>query len=86
MSSGGKLSLTKDGKPVTQLKAGRYEITVTDKAPSGSFTIQKIRAPAHTLTGSRFVGRHTVTLTLSTGQWFYYPSFTGKKTYFIVTS
>ena len=86
VSSGGKVLLTKDGKPVTQLKAGRYKISVTDKAPSGSFTIQKIRAPAHTLTGSRFVGRHTTTVTLSAGQWFYYPSFTGKKTYFIVTS
>jgi hypothetical protein len=86
VSSGGAISLTKNGKPVTQLKAGRYTITVIDKAPAGSFTIQKIRAPAHTLTGSRFVGRHTATLALTAGQWFYYPSFTGKKTYFIVTS
>ena len=86
VSSGGAIALTRDGKPVTQLKTGRYTITVTDKAPSGSFTIQKIRSPAHTLTGSRFVGRHTVTLTLTAGQWFYYPSFTGKKTYFIVTT
>jgi hypothetical protein len=83
---GSAITLTKDGKPVTQLKNGRYTITVTDKAPSGSFTIQKIRSPAHTLTGSRFVGRHTVTLTLTAGQWFYYPSFTAKKTYFIVTT
>ena len=86
VSSGGKVLLTKNGKPVTRLKAGRYKISVTDKAPSGSFTIQKIRSSAHTLTGSRFVGRHTATLTLSAGQWFYYPSFTGTKTYFIVTS
>jgi hypothetical protein len=85
VSSGGAITLTKDGKPVTQLKAGRYQVTVTDKAPAGSFTIQKIRSPAHTLTGSRFVGRHTTMLTLTAGQWFYYPSFTGKKTYFIVT-
>src|SRR5262249_34333401 len=80
------ISLTKGGKPVTQLKAGRYTITVTDKAPTGSFTLQKIRLPAHTLTGSRFLGRHTVTLTLTAGQGFYYPSFTAKKTYFIVTT
>jgi hypothetical protein len=86
VSSGGAISLTKNGKPVTQLKAGRYRITVTDKAPAESFTVQKIRSTAHTLTGSSFVGRHTVTLTLTTGQWFYYPSFTGKKIYFIVTA
>ena len=86
VSSGGAITLRKDGKAVTQLKAGRYTITVVDKAPAGSFTIQKIRSPAHTLTGSRFVGRHTTTLTLTAGQWFYYPSFTGKKTYFIVTT
>ena len=46
-------------------KAGRYRITITDKAPAGSFTIQKIRSSAHTLTGSRFVGRHTVLLALT---------------------
>jgi hypothetical protein len=86
VSSGGAIALTKNGKPVTQLKAGRYRITVTDKAPAESFTVQKIRADAHTLTGTRFVGRHTVTLTFTAGQWFYYPSFTGKKIYFIVTT
>jgi hypothetical protein len=85
VNSGGAILLTRDGKPVTTLKAGRYTITVTDKAPAASFTIQKIRAPAHTITGVQFVGRHTVTLILSAGQWFYYPSFTGKKIYFIVT-
>jgi len=86
VTAAGKLTLAKGGRPVTSLKAGRYRITVTDKAPSGSFTIQKIRSSAHTLTGSQFVGRHTVTLNLTAGQWFYYQSFTGKKTYFIVVS
>jgi hypothetical protein len=85
VTSSGAISLTKAGEPVTTLKAGRYKITVTDKAPAESFTIQKIRVPAHTITGSQFVGRHTVMLILSAGQWFYYPSFTGKKIYFIVT-
>ena len=33
VSSGGKVLLTKNGKPVTQLEAGRYKISVTDKAP-----------------------------------------------------
>ena len=35
------------------------------------------------MTGTTFVGRNSVTVTLKAGQWFYY-SPSGKKTYFIV--
>ena len=37
------------------------------------------------MTGVAFVGKHSVTLTLRPGQWFFYPTFVGTKTYFLVT-
>jgi hypothetical protein len=48
------------------------------------FILQEIREPALTLTGGAFVGRASKTVDLQPGQWFYYATFTGKKTYFIV--
>ena len=78
--------LTSKGKTVSTLKAGRYRITVTDTSRRGSFTIQEIRKPATTVTGGPFVGKHSVTVNLRPGQWFYYLSFTGKKNYFIVVA
>ena len=36
------------------------------------------------MTGVPFVGHRSVTLDLRPGQWFYYPTFVGTKTYFIV--
>jgi hypothetical protein len=80
----GKLTLTDNGKPVTSLLFGRYKITVTDASPSAGFTIQKTGQPGTTITGVAYVGKHSATLTLGAGQWFFYPSFVGHKTYFIV--
>ena len=47
---------------------------------------QGARKRAVTLTGTRFVGTHSATVTLAPGQWFFYPTFVGKKTYFLVES
>jgi len=81
----GKLKLMIDGKAVTSLKTGRYTIAVTDRSPKSGFTVQESRAGATTVTGVAFVGKHSVTLTLRPGQWFFYPTFVGTKTYFLVT-
>jgi hypothetical protein len=80
------IKLTSKGKAVTSLKAGRYKLAVTDTSSRGGFTLQEIRKSATTVTGGPFVGKHSVTVTLRPGQWFYYLSFTAKKNYFIVVS
>ncbi len=82
----GRLTLTIKGRTVTSLKTGRYTIAVTDRSPRSGFTVQKSHAGATTVTSVPFVGKHSVTLTLGPGQWFFYPSFLGTKTYFLVTS
>jgi hypothetical protein len=82
----GALKLTWDGKPVTSLKAGRYTFRVTDSSKKAGFTVQEIKNDAVTVTTSPFTGTRSKTLNLKAGQWFFYPSFIGKKTYFIVTA
>ena len=37
-------------------------------------------------TGTTFTGKKSVTIDLKAGQWFYYGTFVGKKTYFIVVT
>jgi hypothetical protein len=83
-ASGGD-TLKVNGKPVTTLRAGRYTIQVADRSAKGGFTIQAINKDPTTITGLTFVGSRKVTLTLSAGQWIYYPTFVGKKSYFLVT-
>jgi hypothetical protein len=82
----GSLSLARAGKNVTSLKTGRYRVVVTDRSKKKGFIIQEIRKPAKTVSGRAFTGKRSVTLSLKPGQWFFYSTFVGKKTYFIVTA
>jgi hypothetical protein len=82
----GTPTLTRNGKGVSTLKAGRYKITVVDQAAKSGLTLQEIRKAPVTLTGTSFVGKRTRTVDLRAGQWFFYTTFVGKKSYFIVTS
>jgi hypothetical protein len=84
VSAAGVLRLSDKGKPVASLLAGRYTVTVSDHSRSGGFTLQELRDPALALTSAPFVGVRTTTVTLTAGQWVYYPSLLGAKTYFIV--
>ena len=59
---------------------------MTDRSPKSGFIVQRDPQDATTVTGVQFVGTRKVTLALRPGQWFCYPTFLGKKTYFIVTS
>ena len=78
------LTLTVGGKPVTSLKSGRYRIAVTDRSAKSGFTIQRIKQSATTVSGVSFVGKRSATLELAPGQWFFYPTFVGRKSYFVV--
>ena len=78
--------LTFKGKSVTKLESGRYKISVVDKSKRSGLIVQETGRSGTTVSGTTFVGSHTVTVTLKAGQWFFYPTFVGKKSYFIVTS
>jgi hypothetical protein len=85
VSAAGKSALTFKGKGVSFLKAGRYTVKVADGAGTRGFTLQKVGQHAISLSGLRFVGQKTVTVTLARGQWVFY-SMPATKTYFIVTA
>jgi hypothetical protein len=80
----GVLTLRHDGKNVSSLKPGRYMIAVDDTTSKGGFTIAK-QSQAVVLTGPSFVGKHTVSVYLSAGQWLFYSS-TGTKHHFVVAA
>jgi hypothetical protein len=86
VTASGKLELAFKNKPVSTLKSGRYTITVSDESAKSGFTLQEINRSAVEVSGAAFVGRRSLTLEMAPGQWFFYPTFVGKKTYFVVVS
>ncbi len=86
VTSSGVPKLTFKGKTVTKLESGRYKISVVDRSKRSGLIVQETGKNGTTVAGTTFVGSHTVTVTLKAGQWFFYPTFVGKKNYFIVTS
>jgi hypothetical protein len=85
VSKSGKPSLSRNGKAVTSLKAGRWTFSVDDESKASGFTVKSLRGKPVAVTTPPFVGSHDVTLTLKQGRWFFY-SGTGKKTTFFVVS
>jgi len=86
VNADGALTLKRNGKNVTSLLAGRYTFKITDASKKSGFTVQETKKAATTVTGTTFTGTKSVTIDLKTGQWFYYGTFVGKKTYFIVVT
>ncbi len=86
VSATGRLTLTSGGKKVSTLPAGRYTFRLTDKSKKAGFNLQTIKQAAKSLTGIAFVGTKSVKVNLRAGQWLFYPTFVGKKSYFIVVS
>jgi len=82
----GTITLTKNGKPVQSLTAGRSSFTIRDESGKSGFTVQAIRSDPIILTSGAFVGKKSKALTLNRGQWLFYGTFVGKKTYFLVTA
>jgi hypothetical protein len=76
VSAAGKLSLTRDGKPVssTSLKAGRYTITVVDGSAKAGFTLKKVKPSKRTLalTSAALVGRRSIRVQLGAGRWMFF--------------
>ena len=68
------ITLTKGGKKVTSLKAGKYTFVIHDKATAHNFTLEEKGGHGRTLTATAFMGTKTITVTLSKGTWKYYCS------------
>jgi plastocyanin len=68
------ISLTRNGKKVKSLPAGRYKFVIADKASIHNFTLEQESGGTFEkdLTGVSFAGTKTVTLTLKKGKWTYY--------------
>jgi hypothetical protein len=71
LTAAGKLTLAIGGKPVSRLKAGRYRVTVVDKARALEAVLRGDGRAPITLSGVTFVGTHTVTVNLAPGRWTY---------------
>jgi plastocyanin len=65
----GKISLTRNGKPVTHLRAGTYTVVVTDTSADHNFAVRKAGGPTRQLTSVAFTGTRTVTVRLTRGRW-----------------
>jgi len=66
------IHLTKNGKKVTSLKAGKYKFVVSDKASIHDFTLEKEKGAGHFekhITGIGFTGSKTMTVKLTKGSW-----------------
>jgi hypothetical protein len=72
VSAAGKATLTLHGTSVASLKAGTYELTVSDEDTRAGFTLQKLHQHAVVLSGRSFVGRRARTFELTPGTWTYY--------------
>jgi hypothetical protein len=72
------IKLTKGGKKVKSLKAGKYRFVISDKSSIHNFTVErekpsKPKIEKH-LTSTAFMGSKTVVMTLKPGSWSYYCS------------
>ncbi len=79
VSAAGKLTLKQGGKAVTSLKPGRYSLQVTDSSRKAGFIVQEVRKGAKTVSGVTAVGKHSATVVLKSGQWFFYGTFVGEE-------
>ena len=86
VSAAGKVTLTFKGKAVSTLKSGRYTISVADHSKKGGFVVQETGNTPHTVSTGAFTGARHEGVSLVKGQWFFYSSFLGSKSYFLVSS
>jgi plastocyanin len=66
------ITLTKGGKKVTKLKAGKYTFVINDKSSMHSYGLDGPHGFAKDFTSVSFIGAKTFTLTLKKGKYKYY--------------
>ena len=79
----GALTLSRLGKKVSSLRAGRYTFFVDDESKTRGFSVQQLGKKAIVVTTGSFKGTHDATIALKPGQWFFY-SPGAKKSSFVV--
>jgi hypothetical protein len=84
--STGLVSLFRKGRAVSSLVAGRYTFVIVDQSTRSGFLLGRVHRAATAITKTGFIGKHTLTVDLKPGQWFFYSGATGKKSYFIVVA
>ena len=83
MSAAGKLTLLFKGKPVGQIKSGRYTFQIDDQTREGRLQGAADQEGRRDRDRREVRGKHKVTVPLDAGQWWFF-SGSGKRTYFIV--
>ena len=75
---GYSIKLTKGGKRVKSLKAGKYKFVISDKSSIHNFTVEREHPSSPKiekhLTATSFMGSKTVVMTLKPGSWSFYCS------------
>ena len=66
------------------LRAGRYTIAVTDQSRRTGFVVQQVHGGTTVLSTGSFAGKRTRSIEFRKGQWSFYPTSAGAKSYFIV--
>jgi hypothetical protein len=85
VAANGKLSLRRNGKAVTSLKAGRYTFSVDDRSRKLGSRVQVVNGKPQAITSAGYIGWQEVTLTLVPGRWvFFAPG--GQRTVFLVVA
>jgi hypothetical protein len=85
VSAAGRLTIAFKGRSVSSLKAGRYTVAVSDRSSTNGFLLQKPGRAAVSVTGTMFVGRRSLSVTLTAGKWLVLPH-PGKATYSIAVN
>jgi hypothetical protein len=83
VSATGKATLTGGGKPVGALKAGRYDIRVSDSDRQAGFFVQRAGRKPVIVAGIRFTGTRTLRVALTAGKWVFFAK-AGRATGFTV--
>jgi len=81
----GAVTLTRSGRRVASLAAGRYTIAVGDAARHAGFFVERAGHGTLAVSGVSFVGRRRLTVTFTPGRWAYF-STAGRPTRFTVSS
>jgi plastocyanin len=70
------IKLTKGGKKVKTLKAGKYRLVITDKSTFHQFTVEREKPSSpkieKAVTSVAFTGKKTVVMRLKPGSWRFY--------------
>jgi hypothetical protein len=72
VSRGGKLVVTRKGKPIGALKTGRYTISVRDTSRRDGFSLQPPKGKAQPITNAAYVGVRVLGMTLAPGRWTFF--------------